>query len=132
MGGRRPAGRDKGTPPVPQTTPVQNAVMAAAIANDGIVMDPFVVAQTLSPEGTVIKTTQPRSLGQAVSASTAQQVKEAMLDVVQAGSGGATAVARCQGRRQDRYRRNRYPCELRLCWIRALRQRPRWPISDYA
>ena len=77
----------------PQTTPMQNAVMAAAIANGGIAMNPYVVAQTLSPEGTVIKSTQPRSLGQAVSSSTAQQVKEAMLDVVEEGSGGAAAVA---------------------------------------
>lgn len=77
----------------PQTTPMQNAVMAAAIANGGIAMNPYVVAQTLSPEGTVIKSTKPRSLGQAVSASTAQQVKEAMLDVVEEGSGGAAAVA---------------------------------------
>ena len=77
----------------PQTTPMQNAVMAAAIANGGIAMNPYVVAQTLSPEGTVIKSTQPRSLGQAVSSSTAQQVKEAMLDVVEEGSGGVAAVA---------------------------------------
>lgn len=77
----------------PQTTPMQNAVMAAAIANGGIAMNPYVVAQTLSPEGTVIKSTQPRSLGQAVSSSTAQQVKEAMLAVVEEGSGGAAAVA---------------------------------------
>ena len=77
----------------PQTTPMQNAVMAAAIANGGIAMNPYVVAQTLSPEGTVIKSTQPRSLGQAVSSSTAQQVKETMLDVVEEGSGGAAAVA---------------------------------------
>ena len=89
-GAGQPVGQ--GHTPGPQTTVMQNAVMAAAIANDGIVMDPFVVAQTLSPEGTVIKTTQPRSLGQAVSASTASQVKESMLDVVQSGSGSAAAV----------------------------------------
>lgn len=77
----------------PQTTPMQNAVMAAAIANGGIAMNPYVVAQTLSPEGTVIKSTKPRSLGQAVSTSTALQVKEAMLDVVEEGSGGAAAVS---------------------------------------
>lgn len=90
-GAGQPVGQ--GHTPGPQTTPMQNAVMAAAIANGGIAMNPFVVAQTLSPEGTVIKSTQPRSLGQAVSASTAQQVKEAMLDVVEEGSGGAAAVA---------------------------------------
>ena len=77
----------------PQTTPMQNAVMAAAVANNGVAMNPYVVAQTLSPEGTVIKSTQPRSLGQAMSASTASQMKDAMLDVVEDGSGSAAAVA---------------------------------------
>ncbi|MDY2778050.1 MAG: FtsW/RodA/SpoVE family cell cycle protein [Collinsella sp.] len=90
-GAGQPVGQDH--TPGPQTTPMQNAVMAAAIANDGIVMDPYVVSQTLSPEGTVIRSTQPRSLGQAVSASTAAQVKEAMLEVVEGGSGGEAAVA---------------------------------------
>ena len=77
----------------PQTTPMQNAVMVAAVANNGIAMNPYVVAQTLSPEGTVIKSTQPRSLGQAMSASTATQMKDAMLGVVEGGSGSAAAVA---------------------------------------
>ena len=77
----------------PQTTPMQNAVMAAAVANNGVAMNPYVVAQTLSPEGTVIKSTQPRSLGQAMSASTASQMKDAMLDVVEDGSGSVAAVA---------------------------------------
>lgn len=48
---------------------------------------PFFVAQVLAPDGTVVKTTQSRSLGQAVSATTAEQVKQAMLDVVQSGTG---------------------------------------------
>ena len=47
----------------------------------------FVVGQILSPEGTVISTTQPRSLGQAISAGTAEQVREAMLGVVESGTG---------------------------------------------
>ncbi len=47
----------------------------------------FFVAQVLAPDGTVVKTTQSRSLGQAVSATTADQVKQAMLAVVQSGTG---------------------------------------------
>ena len=65
----------------------QNAVIAAAIANSGVVMDPFFVSQVLAPDGTVVKTTQSRSLGQAVSSATADQVKQAMLAVVQSGTG---------------------------------------------
>ena len=76
----------------PQTTVMQNAVIAAAIANNGIAMNPYVVYQTLSPEGTVVKTTQARALGQAVSADTAAKVKEAMLEVVEDGTGQAASV----------------------------------------
>ncbi len=71
----------------PQTTVMQNCVIAAAIANSGVVMDPFFVSQILAPDGTVVKTTQSRSLGEAVSSTTADQVKQAMLAVVQSGTG---------------------------------------------
>ena len=66
-GAGQPVGMDH--TPGPQTTVMQNCVIAAAIANSGVVMDPFFVAQVLAPDGTVVKTTQSRSLGQAVSAT---------------------------------------------------------------
>ncbi len=84
-GAGQPVGQDH--TPGPQTTVMQNAVIAAAIANSGVVMDPFFVSQVLAPDGTVVKTTQSRSLGQAISADTADKVKQAMLDVVQSGTG---------------------------------------------
>ncbi|MDY4041990.1 MAG: FtsW/RodA/SpoVE family cell cycle protein [Collinsella sp.] len=90
-GAGQPVGQ--GHTPGPQTTVMQNAVMAAAIANNGVVMNPYVVSQTLSPEGTVVKTTQPRSLGQALSEGAASEVKDAMLSVVEDGSGNAASVA---------------------------------------
>ena len=86
----------QGHTPGPQSTAMQMAVTAAAIANDGLVMNPYVVDHTLSPEGVTIGTTQPRSLGQAVSASTAAEVKEAMLSVVESGSGTAAQVSGVQ------------------------------------
>ncbi len=80
----------------PQTTVMENAVMVAAIANNGLAMNPYVIAQTLSPAGTVVRTTQARSLGQVVSSDTAALVKEAMLEVVDEGSGSAASVAGVQ------------------------------------
>ena len=77
----------------PQVTIMQNAVVAAAIANGGIAMNPYVISQTLSPDGAVLKTTQSRSLGQAVSPTTADQLKQAMLAVVESGSGTAARVS---------------------------------------
>lgn len=90
-GAGQPVGQ--GHTPGPQTTVMQGAVMAAAVANNGVVMNPYVVAQTLSPEGTVVKTTQPRSLGQALSAGSASELKDAMLAVVEDGSGDAASVS---------------------------------------
>ncbi len=90
-GAGQPVGQ--GHTPGPQATVMQNALMAATIANNGIAMNPYVVSQILAPDGTVLKTTRGRSLGQAVSSGTTEQVKQAMLDVVQNGTGSAAAIA---------------------------------------
>ena len=80
------------SPAGPQTTIMQNAVVAAAIANKGVVMNPYVVDHVLSPEGTSVATTNPQSLGQAISAETAAKVGDAMLDVVTSGTGTGARV----------------------------------------
>lgn len=90
-GAGQPVGQ--GHTPGPQATVMQNALMAATIANNGIAMNPYVVSQILAPDGTVLKTTRAHSLGQAVGSGTAEQVKQAMLDVVQNGTGSAAAIA---------------------------------------
>ena len=90
-GAGQPVGQ--GHTPGPQATVMQNALMAATIANNGIAMNPYVVSQILAPDGTVLKTTRGHSLGQAVGSGTAEQVKQAMFDVVQNGTGSAAAIA---------------------------------------
>lgn len=90
-GAGQPVGQ--GHTPGPQATVMQNALMAATIANNGIAMNPYVVSQILAPDGTVLKTTRGHSLGQAVGSGTAEQVKQTMLDVVQNGTGSAAAIA---------------------------------------
>lgn len=80
------------SPAGPQTTVMQNAVTTATIANGGVVMNPYVVDHVLSPEGITVSTTQPKSLGRAVSVNTANSVKEAMLEVVQDGSGTSAQI----------------------------------------
>ena len=90
-GAGQPVGQHD-SPAGPQVTVMQGAVIAAAIANGGVVMNPYVVDHVLSPEGVTVSTTQPKSLGQAITADTAEQVKEAMLDVVQSGTGMAAQV----------------------------------------
>ncbi|WP_058270842.1 FtsW/RodA/SpoVE family cell cycle protein [Olsenella massiliensis] len=80
------------SPAGPQTTVMQNAVVAAAVANNGIAMNPYVIDHILSPEGATTSTTQPKALGQAVSSQVAQSLKEAMLGVVEEGTGARAKV----------------------------------------
>ncbi len=80
------------SPAGPQTTVMQNAIMVAAIANGGIAMNPYVVDHILSPEGATVSTAQPRAIGQPVSGKTAEQVKEAMVQVVESGTGMAAQI----------------------------------------
>lgn len=91
-GAGQPVGEHE-SPAGPQTTIMQNAVVAATIANNGTVMNPYVVDHVLSPEGVTVTTTKAKSLGQAISVETASKVKEAMLEVVQNGSGQGAQVS---------------------------------------
>ncbi|MDO5118990.1 MAG: FtsW/RodA/SpoVE family cell cycle protein [Coriobacteriales bacterium] len=81
------------SPAGPQTTVMQNAVVAAAIANGGIAMNPYVVDRILSPEGATVSTAKTRSIGQPITAQTAELMKSAMLDVVENGTGVGAAIS---------------------------------------
>ncbi len=81
------------SPAGPQSTVMQNAMVAAAIANGGVVMEPYVVESITDANGTVLNATTPHALGQAVSPATAQAVGEAMLTTVNEGTGSAASVA---------------------------------------
>ena len=81
------------SPAGPQITVMQNAVVAAAIANGGIAMNPYVVDHILSPEGATVSSARPRSIGQPVTSQTAEQVKSAMFDVVEAGTGTGARIS---------------------------------------
>lgn len=91
-GAGQPVGEHE-SPAGPQTTVMQNAVIAATIANNGVAMNPYVVDHVLSTEGVVVNTTKAKSLGQAVSVETATLLKEAMLEVVQSGTGAGAQVS---------------------------------------
>ena len=80
------------SPAGPQTTVMQNAVVAATIANRGVAMNPYVVDHVLSPEGSTVASTNPKSLGQAISVHTAEEVGSAMLEVVSSGTGTSAQV----------------------------------------
>ena len=73
-------------------TPLQMAMVAGAIANHGVLMEPHVVREVRNPDGTVIRRLGPREWKRAVSSATAEVVGRMMVEVVQRGTGGAAAV----------------------------------------
>ncbi|GAA2334427.1 penicillin-binding protein 2 [Saccharopolyspora halophila] len=62
-----------------RVTPMQNAMIAAAIANDGEVMKPQLVEATRAPDMETMDTLEPESMGQAVSPDVAHQIRDMML-----------------------------------------------------
>jgi peptidoglycan glycosyltransferase len=75
-----------------RVTPLQVAMISAAIANDGVVMDPYLVQTVRNRDLEVIEETDPGQLSRAVSGSTAQALRDMMVSVVESGSGQAAAV----------------------------------------
>ncbi|MFE4699342.1 penicillin-binding transpeptidase domain-containing protein [Streptomyces sp. NPDC056738] len=75
-----------------RATPLQMAMIAAAVAGDGSVKTPYLVERTTSRTGATLTTTGPRTLHQAMSASTAQRMRELMTDVVEKGTGTVAAI----------------------------------------
>lgn len=60
-------------------TPLEDAVVAATIANDGKRMQPYLVAKTTRPDLSVIDQATPVSLGQAIPASVADEIRTMMV-----------------------------------------------------
>ncbi len=67
-------------------TPMQMALIAAAIANDGVLMQPFLIKQIRNPEGEILMARQPQPLRQIIQAQTAATVKGMMTRVVSEGT----------------------------------------------
>jgi peptidoglycan glycosyltransferase len=70
-----------------QLTPMQAAMIAAAVANKGTLMKPYLVSQATAPDLTVIDKTDPEKLGEPVSAQVADQLTQMMTSVVNNGTG---------------------------------------------
>jgi peptidoglycan glycosyltransferase len=70
-----------------QLTPMQAAMIAAAVANKGTLMKPYLVSQVQAPDLTVIDKTDPEELGKPVSQEVAGQLTTMMTSVVDKGTG---------------------------------------------
>jgi peptidoglycan glycosyltransferase len=75
-----------------RATALQMAMIAAALGNNGVVMNPYLVQQTLAPDLSVLDVTTPTRFGQAVTPAVAQAVTDMMVGVVDNGTGGNAAI----------------------------------------
>ena len=73
-------------------SPLQMAMVAAAIANDGVVMEPYIVERVVSSDLRVISQTRPRQHSTAVSEPVAAQLQDMMVSVVERGTGRRAQV----------------------------------------
>jgi len=77
-------------------TPIQMAMVAAGVANTGVVMKPYVVGRVTGPGGGVVKRTHPRKLARAISRRTSRELTSMMVGAVQSGTGTAAQIAGIQ------------------------------------
>jgi peptidoglycan glycosyltransferase len=80
------------SPPGPQSTALQMALVAAGIGNEGVVMEPRLVGRITDEAGRVLSSPGPRTWRSATDAQTAAEVTDLMVGVVEAGSGRAAAI----------------------------------------
>lgn len=73
-------------------TPLQMALVAAAVANGGVAMEPHVMAEVRDPRGRLIRSAAPSAWHQAMSPQNAALLRDMMVGVVASGSGTRAAI----------------------------------------
>jgi penicillin-binding protein A len=85
--GRMAIGQDKLA-----VTPLQMALVVAAVANGGRLMAPHLADRIVDPDGRVTDRVEPRVASTPISAQTAEQVNQMMRTVVESGTGTAVQL----------------------------------------
>ncbi len=73
-------------------TPLQMAMVAATIANGGVLMQPYLVEKILRPNGKVLRRTKPNEVGRVMKPTTAAELTAMMVSVVNGGTGTAAQI----------------------------------------
>jgi len=68
-------------------SPLQMAMVSAGVANDGVVMDPYVVSMVQAPDLKPLETHKPAMLSRAMSTANAKELQQMMITVVESGTG---------------------------------------------
>jgi peptidoglycan glycosyltransferase len=73
-------------------TPLQMAMVASAVADDGTLMQPYMVDELQSPNLDTIEKTTPKKLSEPLSPENAQKLQSMMETVVQSGTGTTARI----------------------------------------
>jgi peptidoglycan glycosyltransferase len=76
-----------------RVTPLQMAMVAATVANDGVRMKPQLTSRIVDQDGRTVSRVKPEVARRVMSSSTARQLNEMMGNVVREGTGTAAALA---------------------------------------
>lgn len=75
-----------------RATALQMAMVAAGIANDGVVMRPYLVSQVLGPDLSVLQSTSPSPFSRAMTKENAAVLRTMMVAVVDSGTGSNARI----------------------------------------
>jgi penicillin-binding protein A len=75
-----------------QATPLQMAMVAAAIGNDGVLMKPRLTARVVDKDGRVRDSIDPSEEGRVIKTESADQLQEMMESVVQSGTATSAQI----------------------------------------
>lgn len=94
-GSGQPVGQHE-SPAGPQATVLQMAMVASAIANDGVLQTPHLVDSVYNAQGEKTLMAPPKGLGTVMSKTTAEAITQAMIGVVNNGTGYGAAISGVQ------------------------------------
>ena len=75
-----------------RATALQMAMVGAGVANNGLVMNPYLVAEERAPDLSTLAVTQPSVVSRAMSPEVAAQLNDMMVGVVTSGTGANAAI----------------------------------------
>jgi peptidoglycan glycosyltransferase len=86
--GRMAIGQDKLA-----ISPLQMAMVASAVADNGTLMRPYLTSKVVNPDGQVVQTVQPTVYRHVMKPAVAHELAQMMTDVVEEGTGTAANLA---------------------------------------
>lgn len=76
-----------------RATALQMAMVAAAIANDGVVMQPYLISETLGTDLAVLESVKPKAVSRAMTPANAKILRDMMVGVVENGTGSNARIS---------------------------------------